>query len=248
MRWTESVNDGRDSLAIAARAWHRHKRIVSTGAIVTSDPLPVVAAQDAHLLQLLQNLIGNALKYRAAAPRIHISAERQQAAWLIRVSDNGVGLDRHYSEVIFKPFKRGQCHGRVLKTSRSSGQCEARLVAEVLAEFLGAPDDFHEFIEVRLQPFFLFEDERLFDPGPRMRFDRLAEREDFSQMLRIDSDKLLRLRELHLRVLHDGGQDDLAQAFPVRRNFLAAAIARPENIEDSLLEGPDRRVDERSVS
>ena len=66
-------------------------------------------------------------------------------------------------------------------------------------------------------------------------------------MLRIHGDKLLRLRELDLGVLHDDGQDDLAQAFPVRRNFLAAAVARPENIKHRLLEGLDRRVDERSV-
>lgn len=62
---------------------------------------------DAHLVQLLQNLIGNAVKYRGdAEPRIRVSCEKNGTGWLVRVSDNGIGIEPKYSEQIFKPFRR----------------------------------------------------------------------------------------------------------------------------------------------
>jgi light-regulated signal transduction histidine kinase (bacteriophytochrome) len=62
---------------------------------------------EAHLQQVLQNLISNALKYRKdESPRIHISAERQGAAWRFAVEDNGIGIDVQYKEKIFGVFKR----------------------------------------------------------------------------------------------------------------------------------------------
>lgn len=76
-------------------------------AAVTWDPLPEVQMGEAHLRLILQNLIGNALKYRAdAPPRIHISAFRQGASWRFSVQDNGIGIDPQYKEKIFGIFKR----------------------------------------------------------------------------------------------------------------------------------------------
>jgi light-regulated signal transduction histidine kinase (bacteriophytochrome) len=49
--------------------------IAESAAVITSDPLPVVIAHEAHMMQLLQNLIGNALKYCNQRPRIHVSGE-----------------------------------------------------------------------------------------------------------------------------------------------------------------------------
>ena len=81
--------------------------IQSSHAAITADPLPDVAVHEAHLLQLLQNLIGNALKYRSeAAPRIHVACSRSNRGWQIQVSDNGIGIDARYQQQIFKPFKR----------------------------------------------------------------------------------------------------------------------------------------------
>jgi PAS domain S-box-containing protein len=80
--------------------------ITESGAMITSDPLPVVAAHEAHMVQLLQNLIGNALKYRNPHPRIHVSAEQKNQQWIIGVRDNGIGMDPAYVNQIFKPFKR----------------------------------------------------------------------------------------------------------------------------------------------
>jgi PAS domain S-box-containing protein len=81
--------------------------ITESGAIVTSDPLPVLRVNEVHILQLLQNLIGNGLKYRSEAPpRIHISAERDSGMWKLSVADNGIGIDEQYHKQVFGLFKR----------------------------------------------------------------------------------------------------------------------------------------------
>ncbi len=81
--------------------------IRESGAEVTYDELPEVYIGDAHLQQIFQNLIGNALKYRdQEPPRIHISASRRGADWCFSVQDNGIGIDPRYKEKIFGVFKR----------------------------------------------------------------------------------------------------------------------------------------------
>jgi signal transduction histidine kinase len=62
----------------------------------------------AHLKQLFQNLIGNAIKYRhpLRAPEIRISAQQEDGAWILSVSDNGIGIAPQYKEHIFGLFKR----------------------------------------------------------------------------------------------------------------------------------------------
>ncbi len=76
-------------------------------AAVTHDSLPVVRGDRAQLAQLLQNLIGNALKYRAKeAPRIHVSAARQGDEWIVAISDNGEGIAPEYRTKIFEVFAR----------------------------------------------------------------------------------------------------------------------------------------------
>lgn len=78
------------------------------------DELPVVQGDQLRLVQLLQNLIGNAIKYRRREVplRIVISSERQGDQCLIAVRDNGQGFDPQYAEQIFGVFKR--LHGRDL--------------------------------------------------------------------------------------------------------------------------------------
>jgi PAS domain S-box-containing protein len=85
--------------------------IAQSGAIVTSDPLPTVAADEVVLMQLFQNLISNSIKYRGEeAPRIHVSAERGAEAWLFAVRDNGIGIGPQDAGRVFGMFKR--LHGR----------------------------------------------------------------------------------------------------------------------------------------
>jgi light-regulated signal transduction histidine kinase (bacteriophytochrome) len=81
--------------------------IAESGAIVTSDPLPTVVAEEVALLQLFQNLISNSIKYKGAeTPRIHVSAERGAEGWLFAVRDNGVGIDPQDAARVFGMFKR----------------------------------------------------------------------------------------------------------------------------------------------
>lgn len=69
--------------------------------------LPAVPVREVHLVQLFQNLIGNAIKYRGEEPpRIVIAAKRQDADWLFSVRDNGIGIDPAYAEQVFGLFKR----------------------------------------------------------------------------------------------------------------------------------------------
>lgn len=87
------------------------KVIEETGAEVTRDPLPPVTADFAQVVQLFQNLIGNAVKYRSdRPPRIHGSARRQDGQWLFSVRDNGIGIEPQYRERVFVIFQR--LHGR----------------------------------------------------------------------------------------------------------------------------------------
>ncbi|TND05012.1 MAG: sensory box protein [Gammaproteobacteria bacterium] len=80
--------------------------VEESGAVITHDELPTVMADDIQLVQLFQNLISNAIKYRSAAsPEIHISAARQNNDWLFRFRDNGIGIDPRFNERIFEIFK-----------------------------------------------------------------------------------------------------------------------------------------------
>ena len=82
--------------------------IAESGAAVTCDKLPPVCAHKTHVRQLLQNLVGNAIKYRSEdrAPEVHIGAERQDGYWLFTVRDNGIGIQPEFKEQIFGLFSR----------------------------------------------------------------------------------------------------------------------------------------------
>ena len=80
--------------------------ITESGAVITADSLPTVAGDITQLIQLFQNLVGNAIKYSSNKPRIHIYAEQKNGEWLFRVSDNGIGIDPSHFERIFEIFQR----------------------------------------------------------------------------------------------------------------------------------------------
>jgi PAS domain S-box-containing protein len=85
-----------------------HEAIKNSGAEVTHDPLPTVQADEIQLVQVFQNLIGNAIKYQGAGiPRVHVSAKRHgKTVWTFEVKDNGLGIDPQYFERIFGMFQR----------------------------------------------------------------------------------------------------------------------------------------------
>jgi light-regulated signal transduction histidine kinase (bacteriophytochrome) len=81
--------------------------IEGRNAIVTYDRLPSVIADDTQMVQLFQNLIGNGLKFcRSGQPRIHVSAEDKDTAWVFSVRDNGIGIAPEDTDRIFEIFKR----------------------------------------------------------------------------------------------------------------------------------------------
>jgi signal transduction histidine kinase len=83
-------------------------RIEDTAAVIEHDPLPTVVGDPTLLGMLFQNLIGNALKFRAAdrAPLVRVSAEQADGGWRFAVSDNGIGVDPQFADKIFVIFQR----------------------------------------------------------------------------------------------------------------------------------------------
>ena len=76
-------------------------------AIVTSDPLPIVVADEVMVVQVFENLLGNSIRHRSdSAPTIHISAVRAGERWQFSVRDNGIGIDRADAERVFDLFQR----------------------------------------------------------------------------------------------------------------------------------------------
>ena len=82
--------------------------IEENDAVVTHDQLPEVMADEGQLVQLLQNLIGNAIKFHSKEPpRVHVSAKHyQETEYLFSVQDNGIGIDHQYFDRLFKIFQR----------------------------------------------------------------------------------------------------------------------------------------------
>lgn len=81
--------------------------IKENDAEIIVDPLPKIYADRSQMIQLFQNLIGNAIKYRSDdVPHIHISAQKGEEEWIFQVSDNGIGIDSEYYDRIFQIFQR----------------------------------------------------------------------------------------------------------------------------------------------
>ena len=82
--------------------------IEESGAEVTHDPMPTVSGDEVLLGQLLQNLIGNALKFRkpGVPPRVHIGLRREGATWQFSVKDEGIGIAPEHFERVFEIFQR----------------------------------------------------------------------------------------------------------------------------------------------
>jgi signal transduction histidine kinase len=81
--------------------------VMESGAVITLRPLPQLMANGSQLLQVFQNLIGNAIKFHGSeSPIIEISARKEGAEWLFSVADNGIGISAEYAENVFIIFNR----------------------------------------------------------------------------------------------------------------------------------------------
>lgn len=85
--------------------------IEENDALVTRDPLPQVTGDATQLMQLFQNLIGNAVKFHGKRrPRVHVGVRHEGDRWVFSVRDNGIGINPKHFERIFMIFQR--LHGR----------------------------------------------------------------------------------------------------------------------------------------
>lgn len=99
-----------ESVLVQAKA-NLQGAIEDSMAEIHAEPLPTVPANQIQLVQLLQNLIGNAIKFRQKAdPVIQVSAHRDGQQWRFTVEDNGIGIDPQHFERVFKVFQR--LHGK----------------------------------------------------------------------------------------------------------------------------------------
>lgn len=88
-----------------------HVAIEENEARITHDPLPTVVVDESQIIQLFQNLIGNALKFHGSTPpHIHLAARQNGHEYIFSVADNGIGIDPQYHERVFVIFQR--LHGR----------------------------------------------------------------------------------------------------------------------------------------
>jgi signal transduction histidine kinase len=85
-----------------------HAAIAASGAQVEFGKLPDVEGDSTQLVQVIQNLVGNAIKYnRSTPPRVEILAKQNaEGEWVVSVRDNGIGIDPRYQERIFRIFAR----------------------------------------------------------------------------------------------------------------------------------------------
>lgn len=96
-----------------------------SGGRIVIDPLPDVVGHRSQLLQLFQNLIGNALKFRGTRPpEIHVSATRREDATEFSVRDNGIGFDPKYAPKIFVIFQRLHARGKYPGTGIGLAVCK----------------------------------------------------------------------------------------------------------------------------
>jgi len=80
---------------------------LEAGAIIRRTSLPKIAGDGFQLIQLFQNLIGNAIKFRRGpGPTIEISARRDGDEWVFMIADDGIGIDAKYIDQLFAVFKR----------------------------------------------------------------------------------------------------------------------------------------------
>ena len=85
--------------------------IRESGAVVEYAQLPLVIADGSQLVQLFQNLIGNAIKFRGSEPPlIRVSARVRRKEWLFSVADNGIGIAPEQAENVFVIFRRLHAH------------------------------------------------------------------------------------------------------------------------------------------
>ena len=117
LKYSQITNEKREIISINFEHVLEHAltnlkvQIEESNTIITYDPLPTIKGDEKLKIQLFQNLIGNAIKYRSQkTPKIHISATKEGNQYLLSIKDNGIGMSPEHLEKIFTIFKRLHTH------------------------------------------------------------------------------------------------------------------------------------------
>lgn len=115
--------------------------IKENDAIIEVDELPEIYADGFQMVQLFQNLIGNAIKYRSKEPpHVCITAQKDDGDWVFKVSDNGIGIAHKYYERIFTIFQR--LHEIHVYTGTGVGLAICKKIVERHGGFIWVDSDY----------------------------------------------------------------------------------------------------------
>ena len=113
LKYSKITNEKRDIIPVNFEHVLEHTltnlkvQIEENNAIITHDPLPTINGNEELKIQLFQNIIGNAIKYRSQkTPKIHISAIKEKNQYIFSIKDNGIGMSPKHLEKIFTIFQR----------------------------------------------------------------------------------------------------------------------------------------------
>jgi signal transduction histidine kinase len=121
----EEPRDTALSVVVAEALANLSANLKEAGATVTVDDLPTLRVDASQFVQLFQNLIGNAVKFRRDEPPcVVVSARREAANWLLSVADNGIGMDEAHIPQIFEVFQRLHPQGKYPGTGIGLSICK----------------------------------------------------------------------------------------------------------------------------
>jgi len=118
--------------------------VKDSGAEIIAEKLPEIRGNPVRIARLLQNIIGNGIKYRRkdVAPIIHIKVAEEDSQWIFSIKDNGIGMKPEYCEQIFLPFKR--LHTKDEYSGNGIGLSVCKKIVETMGGTIRAeslPDD-----------------------------------------------------------------------------------------------------------
>ena len=110
---------------LAAACANLHTAITENAAQISHDTLPSIVGNESQLVRLLQNLIGNAIKFRGDNPAlVHVGAKYANNEWVFSVADQGIGIEAQYFERIFALFRRLHTHTEYTGTGVGLALCQ----------------------------------------------------------------------------------------------------------------------------
>jgi len=135
------------------------RTIEQAGASVLTDDLPIVRGERTLLVSLIQNLVGNAIKFRGADPPVvQLRVQHDDGRWLFSCTDNGIGVEPEYAERIFVIFQR--LHTKEAYPGTGIGLAMCRKIVEYHGGHMWLDPDHHPGAQFRFTLPIVEEDQR----------------------------------------------------------------------------------------